>query len=165
MFRMHEITNATQKGVSIPPPRLHWGWVLALNLITALLFYGVWLMVQSNWSRRARGRSVAFPISIVLFAAQLGLLFLNPSNGGMIVVLGFVISTKASDLVALFWLIAVLLQISNLFILRRELMNKPISIHLSGLATLFFGPVYFQYHLRNYQGIPVTHIHSGLGLS
>jgi hypothetical protein len=165
VFRMYETTNATKRGVSIPPPRLHWGWVVALGFVTAFLFYGVWLIVQSSWSRRARGKSVAFPMSIVLCAAQLGFLFAGPSQSRPIIwIFGFVISDKASALVAVFWLIAIILRIANLFILRSELMNEPISIHLSAPMTFFFGPIYFQYHLRDYQGAPLKEL-QGLGLS
>jgi hypothetical protein len=61
-------------------------------------------------------------------------------------------------------LIAIILRIANLFILRSELMNEPISIHLSAPMTFFFGPIYFQYHLRDYQGAPLKEL-QGLGLS
>ncbi len=162
---MYETTSANEKGVSIPPPRLHWGWVLALSLCTAFLFYGAWLIVQSNWSRRARGKSVAFPMSIILCAAQLGSIFALPGYyHHTLLVFGFVIADTSSSLLAGCWVIAILLRIANLFILRAELMNEPISMLLSGPMTFFFGPIYFQYHLRDYQGRPVKRV-QGLGIS
>lgn len=162
---MYETANATETRVpSITPPRLHWGWVLALTFATGFLFYGVWIIVQGNWSRRVRGKSIAFPLSIVLCAAQLGFLIAARPESQYyrwIMIFGFMITENANALVAVFWLVAIFLRIANLFILRSELMNEPISISLSGVMTFLFGPIYFQYHLRDYQGAPLK----GLGLS
>ena len=146
---MNETTGALQ------PPRLHWGWVLVLNFLTLFQFYGIWLIVQSNWSRRVRGRSVAFPMAIVLFAAQLGFLAVlgDPDRYSYrFTIFGFWISENSSGWVAICWLIAVSLRIANLFILRNELTKAPIDLLLSGLMTFFLGPVYFQYHLFDYEG-------------
>lgn len=156
-FGMYEATSSTEDSAAIPPPRLHWGWVLALSLVTGFLFYGVWLIVQSNWSRRARGKSIAFPMSIILCAAQVAFLFSAPDRySHMIWAFGFIVTDNSSGVVAVCWLIAIVLRIVNLLILRGEL-NEPLSVEvpgweLSGLMTILFGPFYFQYHLRDYQG-------------
>jgi hypothetical protein len=161
---MNEAAIPTATRVSIPPPRLHWGWLLALSFVTGFLFYGVWLIVQSNWARRTRGRSVAFPMAVALCAAQLAFMFVGDPSHGFVVLYGFVLSGNGGDLAFVLWLIAILLRIVNFFVLRRELMNSPIFISLSSPMTFFFGPIYFQYHLRNYRGIPLDGV-QGLGLS
>ena len=33
------------------PPKLHWGWVLLLTIVTAGLFYVIWSFVQAVWVR------------------------------------------------------------------------------------------------------------------
>ena len=140
---------------ALRPPRLHWGWVLALNFLTLFQFYGMWLIVQSNWSRKVRGRSVAFPMAIVLLAAQLGFLFVLPDPdryAHRFMIFGFWIAENSSGWVAICWLIAVSLPIANLFILRNELTKAAVDVLLSGPMTFFFGPVYFQYHLFDYEG-------------
>ena len=165
LLNMQESPSATEEHPAVQPWRLHWGWVLALSIFTGLLFYGVWLIVQSHWSRKMRGRSLAFPLAIFLFAAQLGSIFLLPGHYyHLLCVFGFYITDNASDLYAAGWLFAILLRIAHLFILRAELSGNPISIDLSKPMTFFFGPVYFQYHLQDYQGAPLEAI-QGLGIT
>jgi hypothetical protein len=43
------------------------------------------------------------------------------------------------------------LWILTLYMLHNELSAQPIGIPLNGVATFFFGPIYFQYHLYDYQ--------------
>ncbi len=146
-------STANRTGEPIPAPRLHWIWVLVLGLLTGFIFPWVWLIVQSNWSRRVRGRSVAFPLAIGLLIAQLCFLFAGESGGGFLILFGFYIGGSANGVIAGLWLVAVALRITNVFILRSELQSEPISIPLSVVMTLLFGPIYFQYHLRDYSNI------------
>jgi len=134
------------KRPTVEPPRLHWGWVLALRPLTGGLSDYVLLIVESNWSRKMRGKSAALPMSIILFPAQVVLTVLLRLGTG-----------SPSESAVLWWPIAgALLWIPNLLTLRGEL-NELLSadvpgFSLSGPMSVLLGPVYFQYHLRDYQG-------------
>lgn len=154
MFRMNETTTAIATTVSVRPPRLHWGWVLFLTVISAGFFGAIWMIQQSNWSRKVRGKSIAFPMSIMtcaLLPVCWG--FVDTHHPYIIIFnLGVPIGGWTSSFGAILSLIAIPLRLANVFVLRNELTNEPILIELSWVMTFFFGPVYFQYHLRDYQG-------------
>lgn len=42
------------------PPRLHWGVVFGLSVITFGIFGMVWLLVQAYWVKKVNGSSKAF---------------------------------------------------------------------------------------------------------
>jgi hypothetical protein len=157
-------------GIIPPPPmpiprapRLHWGWALAINVLTRSLFAIVWLVVQANWVRRVRGRSnafrwaiahlCAFPVLIII----LGLALFVPAKDdsasqGLIFACGMVAFSG-------FW-------VATVFTLRSELKQSPIGIPLSGVMTLLFGPIYFQYFLHDFDPNSSSLIANGvLGLS
>jgi hypothetical protein len=148
------------------PPRLHWGWVLGLNLITRNLFGIVWLIVQANWVRKVRGKSTAFVLAIVhccFFPALILIGFV----GGM---LGATENSSWLNVVDAIGVLGFLvLWFATVFTLRSELLESPINIPLSGAMTFFFGPLYFQYHLHDYElgdgGGPAPNRLVGLGLS
>ena len=134
------------------PPRVHWGLLLALSLITLGFFGSVWMIVQANWVRKVRGRSKALPWAII-----------NASLLPAAVIAGFVVGvvgvmTHVQNLqsittsLGLFVRIAafVLWLVSD-FTLSGELEADPINIPMSGAMVFFFGPIYFQYHLFDYQ--------------
>jgi hypothetical protein len=134
------------------PPRLHWGWVLLLSFITFNLFGMAWLIVQANWVRKVYGRSKSLPWAIayasilpalVLFIFVTGFLgaFLHLANVQQVVSIGLVLARIA---LGVLWIVTV-------FMLRDELSADPINIPLGGIMTFFFGPLYFQYHLSDYQ--------------
>lgn len=66
--------------------------------------------------------------------------------------LGVPIGGWTSSLGAVLSLIALPIRLANVFVLRNELADQPILIELSWVMTFLFGPVYFQYHLRDYHG-------------
>jgi hypothetical protein len=134
------------------PPRLHWAWVLVLSIVTFGIFWMVWLAVQAHWVRKATGNGRAFawslayavliPLIVVLeVAAQI--IFYSTQRGDFIT--DFV--NSLSDLSRV---LAFLLYIASVFMLKSALERQLIRIPLHGLATLFFGPVYFQYYLRKF---------------
>lgn len=134
------------------PPRLHWGWVLALNIITRGLFGAVWFVVQANWVRKVRGRSTAFVWSIIhicIFPAiffmailtGLAIALMHQQDAGPPLIGGLMVFCFLSIMV---------LYTVTAFMLRSELQAEPIGIPLSGVMTFFFGPIYFQYHLRDF---------------
>jgi hypothetical protein len=134
------------------PPRLHWGWVLLLSIITFNLFGMAWLIVQANWVRKVYGRSKALPWAIAyasilpaffLFVVLMSLLgaFLHVANVQAVVAVGLLLTRLAF---AVLWIVTI-------FTLRGELSAEPIDIPLGGIMTFFFGPLYFQYHLSDYE--------------
>jgi hypothetical protein len=134
------------------PPGLHWGWVLALNIITVSFFGIVWLLVQSIWVRRVRGRSTAF-IWAILHAAFVPLLFV--SIIGVAIVMGATGNAAGyddfvHDVDLPIRLAIAVLYLCTVFTLKSELEAEPIGIPLSGVMTFFFGPIYFQYFLHDW---------------
>jgi hypothetical protein len=134
------------------PPRLHWGWVFVLTLITFGVFASVWLIVQANWVRKALGRSKALPWTIV-YASVLPALYLFAFTFGFVGTLLHVQNVREIVVIASQWVRVALfvLFIVATFTLRIELSEDPINIPLSGPMTFFFGAIYFQYHLFDYQ--------------
>ena len=121
-----------------PPPSLHWGIVLALQIVTCGLFGWAWVIVQAAWIKKVEPESKALVYIIVAIAlfftggatnashqiAPYGGLF---SLGGLVVWLIGVFSMKAS-------------------IEQHFNTVEPIGLQLSGVMTFFFNVIYFQYH-------------------
>lgn len=130
------------------PPRLHWGWVFLLNIITLSFFGMVWLIVQSNWVRKTTGKKKAFVWAIL--HASIVPAYIVLATG--MALLGFTDMTADSAegllrlIIMIFWTITV-------FVLRSELESPEIGIPLGGIMTFFFGPIYFQYHLQDYDTV------------
>ena len=144
------------------PPRLHWGVVFALSVVTLGWFGDIWFIVQSAWVRKVYGRSKALPWAIVnvcIFPAFLVFAF----------ALGFIgtlthmqdIPGVLDTVTLIFRILLVVLWVVTAFTLRGELESSPINIPLSGIATFFFGSVYFQYHLFDYQVPDEVHLFRG----
>jgi hypothetical protein len=133
--------------VPIPrAPSLHWGWVLALNVLTRNLFAIVWLIVQANWVRKVRGRSTAFRLAIAHLCFMPALfLFMT-----IMQILGI---RDGSTLFGVIFILGLLtffgLWVATVFTLRSELSESPINLRLSGVMSLLFGPIYFQYFLHD----------------
>jgi hypothetical protein len=134
------------------PPRLHWGWVLALSVLTRSLFGEIWLVVQANWVRRITGNSEPLTWAIVNVCVLPFVLFSAVALGIVIAIAGNHSIPQAIQ--SLFAGIAglgtfVLYVIAN-FKMRSALEAAPIGIPLGGVMTFFFGPIYFQYFLHDY---------------
>ena len=129
------------------PPRLHWGVLLVLQIVTLGLFAIIWLIVIARWVKRVNGKSQAYWWSIVN-ACMLPALFLLVMIETMVGVPpdGVAISV----ITTLFRLGILVTGLGSLFVLRSELESSPINIPLSGVATFFLGVIYFQYHLHDY---------------
>ena len=141
-------------------PRLHWGWVLALQLLTRGLFGVIWLVVQANWVRRVNGNSRAFVLSIVNVCAL-------PAFFLLIAIEAFLNAgqTAIGTITAVSIVGIMILSIWTTFQLRYELECEPIGISLSRFATLFLGVIYFQYHLHDYDAAGRTVPEGSLGLA
>ena len=60
----------------------------------------------------------------------------------------------------------VVIRLVTVFQLRSEMAKPPIELQLGGVATFFFGTIYFQYHLQNFEfATNSTNPGSTLGLS
>ncbi len=150
------------------PPRLHWGWVLVLNIITLGLFGMVWLFVQANWCRRLTGSKKAFGWALAYLLIIPGVMFVAVVIGMVYGIMAPAELNQASAVFQGLTRIAVLiLYVFAAFTLKGELEKASINIPLSGVMTFFFGPTYFQYHLHDYQlmnGPDVVPGTLGLGL-
>ena len=117
-----------------PPPRLHWGLVLALQILTFGLFGGIWLIVQALWAKRLSGNGRALTWAIVNLVAL-----------PVAVVIAAVLRSGGAAR-----LLLLALNLTAVFTLRSQLESFPIGMSLSGGLTFLLGPVYFQYHMNNY---------------
>lgn len=137
--------------VPIKPPGLRWPAVLILSILTLGIFEDVWLLRQAWWAKKADSRSRA----MIFVVAGLGLLILGGVLGEM------------SDLtVAAAWIEVaglVISQIGNFSV--KGTMEKHYDVSLSGLMTIFFTSVYFQYHFDRLAKAGVTSSGSSLRYS
>jgi preprotein translocase subunit SecY len=140
------------------PPRLHWGVVLVLSFITFGVFGSVWLIVQANWVRKVRGHSRTLPWAIA-YASALPALFLFAIFMGALGALLHLENVQAviASAVLLVRIAIFVLWIVTIYTLGNELNADPINIPLSGILIFFFGPVYFQYHLYDYEVSDAVH--------
>jgi len=140
------------------PPRLHWGWVLALTVVTLGFFGMAWLIVQANWVRKVRGRSRTLPWAIA-YASLFPVLFLFAIvMGGLGAFLHWQ-NVQSVVAIAAEWvrIANFLLWILTVYMLGNELNEDPIDIPLNNVMIFFFGPVYFQYHLHDYEVSDAVH--------
>ena len=116
----------------VKAPTLRWPFVLILSLVTLGLFEDAWLLWQSRWAKKVDPQSRA-----TMFLIGGLLLFLI---GGVLV--------ELSDFKPLAGWIEfgglVLSQVGNFSV--KGTMEKHYNVALSGIMTIFFSTVYFQYH-------------------
>ena len=134
------------------PPRLHWGIVFALSVVTIGLFGMVWMVVQANWVKKVTGNGRAFWWCLA-YLISFPLLFVAAVAMGA--VLGLMhqveLAHQLSGTISLVVrLVMFVLYIGGAFTLKGELEERPIDIPLSGVMTFLFAPTYFQYHLFDY---------------
>lgn len=134
------------------PPRLHWAWVLVLSIVTFGVFWALWMTVQGWWVKKATGNSKAFAWSLAYAVFLVGT-FLAAIVGSVYFAFwgqAYGFADFRDKLMDLRSAVGFLLYIASVYLLKSGLESSPIKISLHGLATLFFGPVYFQYYLRKY---------------
>jgi len=122
------------------PPRLHWGWVLLLTILTGGIFAAFWMLTISRWLQRIRGVSQANGWAWVFMVAAcvnfvFDLPFLPSNYSGTV---GFLDGATF------------VLYVVVAFMLQGELEEPPIGLRLSGAMVFFFAPIYFQYHLHQF---------------
>jgi hypothetical protein len=125
------------------PPKLHWGWVLLLTIVTAGLFYVIWSFVQAVWVRRLDRESNALKLLIAYLVLTVVGEALSDTAGHnlWLVIVGVLIS-----------LIGMTVMVYAYFSMRRSLIAyynsvEPIGLKLSWWMTLIFNLLYLQYHL------------------
>jgi hypothetical protein len=118
--------------VIVKPPTLRWPVVLILSLVTLGLFEDAWLLWQSRWAKKVDPRSRA-----TIFAV-----------GGLVLFVIGGVFAELSDLKSLAGWVEigglVLSQIGNFSV--KGTIEKHYNVPLSGMMTIFFSAIYFQYH-------------------
>ncbi|AFL87847.1 hypothetical protein Terro_1540 [Terriglobus roseus DSM 18391] len=141
----------------VPPPvRLHWGWVLALSLLTRGYFNSIWMVVQANWIKRVTGREDVLWWSIANVAMLPVLVIIGIMAGvtmALVPHLGANDGSSSTLLVGANVLGTVLylaVYVKTVFTLREALELPPIGIPLGGVMTFLFSGIYFQYMLHDH---------------
>lgn len=121
-----------------PPPSLHWGIVLALDIVTCGLFGWAWVIVQAAWIKKVQPESKAMVYIIVAIA----LFFAGGATNASHQVAGY------GGLFSLGGLVVWLIGVFNMKASIEQHFNtvEPIGLQLSAVMTFFFNVIYFQYH-------------------
>ena len=136
------------------PPRLHWGWVLVLNIVTVGFFGIVWMFVQAIWVKRVTGRSKAFGWALAYLLYIPAMFFVGLLVGVAAIIASTPVQSLTTPLDDFARVGGFVLYVFAAFTLKGELEGEPIGIPLGGVMTFFFAPVYFQYFLHDYQNAP-----------
>ena len=123
------------------PPKLHWGIVLTITIVTVGIFGAIWLFVQAVWARKVQPATKALYYLIGYACCVFGPVFLGHSPVAGLLRLGGIVLFVMAE-----------------FALKNDIENT-FNRSLSGVMTLFFGPTYLQYHLnevRQMQGAAAT---------
>jgi hypothetical protein len=117
---------------NLKPPTLRWPFVLILSILTLGLFEDAWLLWQSRWAKRAEPSSrgtklLVAGVLLFLIGAILSVLADLKSIAGWVDLAGLVMS-----------------QVGNFSV--KGSIEKHYKVSLSGLMTIFFSSIYFQYH-------------------
>ena len=134
------------------PPRLHWVWVLVLSIVTFGTFWAVWLVVQARWVKKATGnaRPLAWTVAYLTFFCLVMVAAISGSVYFTVIDRHGIYADLDARLANPERLVSFALYIASVYMLKSALERAPIKIRLHGGATLFLGPIYFQYYLRDY---------------
>jgi len=124
------------------PPRLHWGWVLLLSVVTLGIFYVVWAFVQAFWVRRIDPASNAITLLVVYLVLALA---------GEFIADGAARDSPQMAAGTLVSLAGMVVSIVAFFSMRRSLLAhynevEPVGLELGRVMTFFFNILYFQHH-------------------
>ena len=122
------------------PPRLHWVWVLLFAIFTGGLFGYIWLFIQAKWIRHVRGSSLVYGWAVVCVILSSILI----ANDVVTLLERHTLNARSGYGAGLLYGIYVVI----IFVLQQQIEETLPGTRLSGVMTFFFGPVYFQYHLR-----------------
>jgi hypothetical protein len=127
------------RAAGIMPPRMHWAWVLFFSLLTGVFWY-VWLFAQARWVQRVGGRSFAYGWTIICIVLS--------SISLLVDIVKLVAKHQLTASGGYFEGILFGIYLVTIFALQDELEGAIPNLRLSGVMTFFFGPIYFQFHLR-----------------
>jgi hypothetical protein len=142
-----------------PPPNVHWGTLLAAEIVIALLTVFIfpkpywnlvstlvvdaWAIYLCLWLHKLDARFMSVFWCAACVALQLAITFpygSQPNSAGITIADGVLALTGLC-----MWIVTI-------YLIRAELhihynIREPIGLYLSGAMTLFFSFLYFQYHL------------------
>lgn len=139
---------------SVKPPSLHWAVVLLLNVVTLGFFSFVWMIVQSNWVRKARGCSDAFYWSIMIPCLFPAFAVLTVALVGVEMFTGMNIKPLQVLLIDAVKVLALISPSMASILLSGELREQPIGLKAGRWKAMIFGVTYLQFCLNRYR--PVT---------
>lgn len=126
--------SQTAEATQVPAPKLHWGLVLLLSLMTCGIFLPFWALRQAFWARQAEpGNNALVYYSVYLIAFALQIVFAASEDVGML-----------EAIIRIGGGICFLLGSFSVKSAIESHMNKG----LNGIMTFFFGPIYNQYKLN-----------------
>jgi hypothetical protein len=134
------------------PPRLHWGIVFALSIVTIGIFGMIWMVVQANWVRKVTKNSKPFAWCLA-YLLSYPLLILGAVALGAILGLTHRVDLAhelSGTITLVVRLVMLVLYVAAAFTLKGALEERPIDIPLGGVMTFLLAPTYFQYHLFDY---------------
>jgi hypothetical protein len=130
------------------PPNLHWGWVLAIDVLTRSYFNIVWALIQANWARKLSGKNTPM---VLIAMYPMGMI-----SGAVAMVIGQAGGVSASP-IALFGTLLIvaglICMLAGVFSIRNAMENyynsvENIGLSMGGGMTFFFGVIYIQYHIN-----------------
>ena len=126
------------------PPGLHWTLVLLLGILTVGIFLDVWMIVQAVWARKLDKANKGLVLYVSGIALSFVVWFLGKANVDVRVQVAVRVATAVLMVVASFKV--------------RDALGEYISdvdrrpTYLSGVLTIFLGPIYLQYHMDKVRG-------------
>jgi GYF domain 2 len=122
------------------PPDLHWGILLAIDIVTCGLFGWAWIIVEAAWVKKVQPASKSFVYVVSAISLFVLATILNLSHPGRLY--GSLLNLGALGV----WLMGIFGMKSAL----EEHFNtaEPIGLRLSGVMVFFFNVIYFQYHFN-----------------
>jgi hypothetical protein len=126
--------------------------VLVLSIVTAGIFWMIWMVVQARWVKRATGdgRPLGWTLAYLIFVVGT---FVVAFGGSVYLTLTgqhYLVADFMDTLQNLRRACGFPLYIASVFMLKSSLESQPFGISLRGLGTFFLGPVYFQSCLKDY---------------
>jgi hypothetical protein len=130
------------------PPNKHWAVVLILSCVTCGLGGIVWTFIEAFFVKKIDPSSKSVMMLAIAFLAMVVqvIIYLAAASSGSMETM-----SSASPIIFLLNLVFIVVQLTAIFSMRNSLVRyynsvENIGLKLSGVMTLFFGVLYFQYH-------------------
>lgn len=126
--------SQTAEANHVPVPKLHWGLLLVLSLVTFGIFLLIWGFRQGFWARQAEpGNKVLVYYSIYVVA--------------IVLEVAFAVSPDLEAISVVFRLVGGICFILGSFSVKSAI-ESHLNKRLNGVLTFLFGPIYNQYKLN-----------------